>query len=121
MDLTILEKIGLTEGEAWDIVAYLLTKDLQNPELQITQNLYEKNCRVCHGKEGDGDGFENSIQYSYDQNGEADTPPALNDYKSMLGVSNAILYAKIRRGGMGTGMPGFGPIFTPEETWNLIE
>ncbi|UCC99677.1 MAG: cytochrome c, partial [Phycisphaerales bacterium] len=26
-----------------------------------------------------------------------------------------------RRGGMGTGMPSFGPIFTPDETWMLVD
>jgi len=32
-----------------------------------------------------------------------------------------VLYAKIRRGGMGTGMPNFGTLLTPDETWMLVE
>ncbi len=32
-----------------------------------------------------------------------------------------VLYAKIRRGGMGTDMPNFGTVFTPEETWALVD
>jgi len=32
-----------------------------------------------------------------------------------------VLYAKIRRGGMGTDMPNFGTLFTPEETWALVD
>jgi mono/diheme cytochrome c family protein len=32
-----------------------------------------------------------------------------------------VLYAKIRRGGMGTGMPNFGTLFTTEETWALVD
>jgi mono/diheme cytochrome c family protein len=32
-----------------------------------------------------------------------------------------VLYAKIRRGVMGTDMPNFGTLFTPEETWALVD
>jgi mono/diheme cytochrome c family protein len=32
-----------------------------------------------------------------------------------------VLYAKIRRGGMGTDMPNFGTLFTPDETWALVD
>jgi len=41
--------------------------------------------------------------------------------RSMLGGTSELYYAKVRRGGMGTGMPSWGPIFTPEETWALVE
>ena len=39
----------------------------------------------------------------------------------MLGGTGDVYYAKLRRGGMGTGMPGFGPIFSPDETWLLVD
>ena len=55
------------------------------------------------------------------QNEMAQSPMAFADSQTMLGGSNDIYYAKIRRGGMGTGMPSFGPIFTPEETWALVD
>ena len=29
--------------------------------------------------------------------------------------------AKLRRGGMGTSMPSFGQLFTPQETWQLVD
>ncbi len=32
-----------------------------------------------------------------------------------------MLYAKIRRGGMGTGMPNFGTVLMAEETWALVD
>ena len=38
----------------------------------------------------------------------------------MLGANSAILQGKIVRGGMGTGMPYWGPIFTEAQTWVLI-
>jgi mono/diheme cytochrome c family protein len=38
----------------------------------------------------------------------------------MLAASPARLQGKIIRGGMGTGMPYWGPIFTDEQIWNLV-
>jgi mono/diheme cytochrome c family protein len=51
----------------------------------------------------------------------AKEPTAFSDPQLMLGGTGDIYYAKLRRGGMGTGMPGFGPIFTPAETWLLVD
>jgi hypothetical protein len=39
----------------------------------------------------------------------------------MLGGTTELYYAKVRRGGMGTGMPSWGPIFTPDETRALVD
>ena len=38
----------------------------------------------------------------------------------MLAASPALLQGKILRGGMGTGMPSWGPIFTEAQTWDLV-
>jgi hypothetical protein len=48
------------------------------------------------------------------------SPVNFTDAKNMLGASSAILQGKIIRGGMGTGMPYWGPIFTKEQIWSLI-
>ncbi len=37
----------------------------------------------------------------------------------MLGASPALLQGKILRGGMGTGMPNWGPIFDEQQIWDL--
>ncbi len=42
------------------------------------------------------------------------TGPAL-----LLGASPALLQGKIIRGGMGTGMPAWGPILADDQTWAL--
>jgi mono/diheme cytochrome c family protein len=47
-------------------------------------------------------------------------PADLQDRPRMLAASPALLQGKILRGGMGTGMPSWGPIFTDEQTWNLV-
>jgi mono/diheme cytochrome c family protein len=46
--------------------------------------------------------------------------PDFKDPAQMLGASPALLQGKIIRGGMGTGMPYFGPILTEEQTWALV-
>jgi len=47
-------------------------------------------------------------------------PTDFTDPEHMLAASPARLQGKILRGGMGTGMPYWGPIFTEEQTWALI-
>jgi mono/diheme cytochrome c family protein len=47
-------------------------------------------------------------------------PASLNDPGSILGASPAILHGKIIRGGMGSGMPMWGVIFTEDQIWNLV-
>jgi mono/diheme cytochrome c family protein len=37
----------------------------------------------------------------------------------MLGASPAVLQGKLLRGGMGTGMPMWGSIFTEQQLWDL--
>jgi mono/diheme cytochrome c family protein len=47
-------------------------------------------------------------------------PINFTDPSSMLSASPAHLQGKIIRGGMGTGMPSWGAIFTEDQTWALI-
>jgi hypothetical protein len=54
--------------------------------------------------------------------GSALLPPKdFTDPQQMLGASSALLQGKIIRGGMGTGMPYWGTIFTDEEIEALID
>jgi len=39
----------------------------------------------------------------------------------MLGASSALLYGKIARGGMGSGMPNWGTVFSEEQIWSLVD
>lgn len=121
-----LVEAGLTEAEAWDAVAYLWLSGLDAGRLQSAGMLYAKNCAACHGEVGDGRGpgaaalaAEGIGQHSGMSMMRTPTPFA--DPQTMLGGSSDIYYAKLRRGGMGTGMPSFGPILTPEETWALVD
>lgn len=77
------------------------------------QYLYNQNCASCHGESGLSDGigaFFTPIQ-----------PAAFGNESYMFTMRSDVLYAKIRRGGMGTDMPNFGTILTREETWALVD
>jgi len=54
------------------------------------------------------------------QDMQMQSPANFTDPTRMLGASPALLQGKILRGGMGTGMPMWGAIFTEEQTWDLI-
>ena len=105
---------GTDEAGLADVIAYLWKSDAAPAELAAAEKLYAKNCAACHGeKEGAGDGPAAGL---------APQPPAsFSDSTRMLDRRPDVLYAKIRRGGMGTGMPNFGTLFTPEETWSLVD
>ena len=51
---------------------------------------------------------------------EAVRPPDFSDPAVLLGASPALLEGKIIRGGMGTGMPYWGDIFTSDQIRDLV-
>ena len=119
---------GVTEAEAWDAVASLWLVDLTPDDRRVAAELYAKNCAACHGENGDGfgPGADVLAAHQAEHPGEmamnmATAPTAFDDPSTMLGGSGDIYYAKLRRGGMGTSMPSFGQLFTPAETWQLVD
>ncbi len=102
-----------TEQERWDVVAALWSLGTTADRLDLGQRLYLRNCAACHGELGAGDGP-----------GGKDQPKKAADFtdaRRMLAGSTALYTAKIRRGGMGTGMPYWGSIFTEEEMATLVD
>ncbi len=127
---TDLSNTSLTESQRWDVVAFLWQSNTTPEALADGKRLYAQNCAACHGENGAGDGVfaddlttagESSMQT---MEGAMDmamqTPVDFTDPKRMLGASPALLQGKILRGGMGTGMPMWGSIFTEEQIWNLV-
>jgi mono/diheme cytochrome c family protein/plastocyanin len=96
-----------------DVVAYLWTTLTLSELAPDAQMLYNKNCAACHGQFGGGDGPAADTT--------AQKPVAFADPAYMVEMRSDVLYAQIRRGGMGTDMPNFGTVFTPEETWALVQ
>lgn len=103
---------SLSDEELWDLVAYLWSQTTTPERLSLGRALYEKNCAPCHGQTGGGDGPGGRYQKK--------EPAAFDQAQTMAGGTNAIYRAKIVRGGMGTGMPYWGPIFTDEEIESLV-
>jgi len=101
------------DQELADLAAFLWVADGAPDRLDQAKNLYAKNCTACHGESGGGDGTAAGFA--------PQLPASLSDPERMLDRRPDVLYAKIRRGGMGTGMPNFGTLFTPEETWSLVD
>jgi cytochrome c5 len=100
----IFQQLGpasLSDSEKWDVVAYLWEASSLPESIANGKKLYGQNCAACHGENGAGDGV-------------------FTDPKRMLGASPAVLQGKILRGGMGTGMPMWGSIFTEQQIWDLV-
>ncbi|MBK8045736.1 MAG: c-type cytochrome [Anaerolineales bacterium] len=103
---------AISSADLEDIVASFWASAPDGFNARATAGLYAKNCASCHGAQGAGDGLAAGLAQQ--------PPPSFADPNRMVARRNDVLYAKIRRGGMGTGMPNFGTLFTPEETWDLV-
>lgn len=126
----------LTDQQLWDEVAAVWRAATSRERLAQGGQLYRDNCAACHGETGRGDGVMAKALVT----GPAADPPggehtgmpgmsghgivAPTDFtnkRNMLGASAAFLQGKIIRGGMGTGMPYWGPIFTESQLWTLVD
>jgi mono/diheme cytochrome c family protein len=81
--------------------------------LALGQRLREKNCATSHGEGGAGNGPGGKRQPK--------TPADFTDARRMLAGTTALYTGRIRRDGMGTGMPFSGSIFTDEELAALVD
>ncbi len=125
-----LASTNLSDSEKWDIVSTIWQSHTTPAALANGRELYAQNCAACHGENGAGDGVfaddlakagEASMQSMAGATDMSMQRPAdFTDSKRMLGASPALLQGKILRGGMGTGMPMWGSIFTEEQIWDLI-
>lgn len=107
---------ALSAVETWDLVAYIWQSNTTPGALAAGQKIFAQNCAACHGETGKGDGV-----FAAQTNALTGKSPAkFADPASMLGASPALLQGKILRGGMGTGMPSWGPILTDQQTWDVI-
>ncbi|HSB78373.1 MAG TPA: c-type cytochrome [Candidatus Methylomirabilis sp.] len=101
-----------SDQDRWDSVAYLWSLGTTPERVDLGRRLFAKNCAACHGVGGAGDGPGGRFQPK--------KPANLSDPRRMLAGTSALYTAKIRRGGMGTGMPYWGSIFTEDELAALV-
>ncbi|MFB0537691.1 MAG: c-type cytochrome, partial [Anaerolineae bacterium] len=104
---------SLSDEEVWDLVAYLWSTATTPERVATGEALYAKNCAACHGETGGGDGPGGRYM--------EERPTDFTNAMTMAGGSSEIYYAKTQRGGMGTGMPYWGTIFSEEETWGVVD
>ncbi len=124
----VYENLGnrhLSAEQRWAIVAAIWKANTSPGALVEGRQLFAQNCSACHGTGGGGDGvfaddLGNLTDYEDTSQHSIKMPAHLSDPKSILGASPALLQGKILRGGMGTGMPMWGVIFTEEQVWNLV-
>ena len=117
------------DGDVWDLVSYLWRSNTTPESLKVGEQLYTQNCAACHGTDGEGDGIFAYVneastlsQHEPSEFGqESVTPTNFTESSHMLGAPSALLQGKIVRGGMGTGMPSWGLLFTEMQTWDLTD
>lgn len=116
---------SFSDADVWHAVAWVWAREF-DPEAMITgQALYARDCAACHGETGAGDGVMvrdlppfTEVHEHFGQH--AVRPPDFGNPRYALGASPALWQGKILRGGMGTGMPYWGPIYTAEEVDALV-
>lgn len=129
----VFEELGatsLSDAEKWDVVAAIWQSNTSPASLNNGKQLYAQNCAACHGETGAGDGvFADDLAASGEASMQSmsgsmemmqQTPADFTNSERVLGASPALLQGKILRGGMGTGMPMWGSIFTEEQIWDLV-
>ncbi len=116
---------GLSDEAVWDLVAVIWEMNSNPDSLESGEVLYTQNCAACHGENGAGDGvfskYYSDLSAQFDDSNNIQSPVDFTDPSLMMGASPALLHGKILRGGMGTGMPYWGPIFTDEQIWALVD
>ena len=114
------------DQELWDLVALTWSRQTLPEDLQAAARNYAENCAACHGETAAGDGvFAEALSGAAGHSGmpTAETtvrPSDFSDRARTLSASPALLQGKILRGGMGTGMPYWGPVFTEKQIWDLV-
>lgn len=129
-DMRVVPKLGdFSDSQVWDVVAWVWSQNTNLSRLAQGESLYQRDCAACHGVIGDGNGVFGAEEISGDNDPHEavidghtiESPTNFQDAGHMLTASPALLQGKIIRGGMGTGMPSWGLIYTEEQTWNLVD
>jgi mono/diheme cytochrome c family protein len=113
---------ALTDAELWDAIAFAWKQSAGAEQIARGQKLYARDCAACHGEQGKGDGTAGrnlpgmAQMHTHGKRGPSD----FTDAAQMFGASDVILHGKILRGGMGTGMPEWGSLYTDAEIWSVV-
>jgi mono/diheme cytochrome c family protein len=113
---------ALSDDDVWDLVAWAWLKDAKPEALARAKTLFARDCAACHGPEGKGDGPAGAELPGMQKMDPAmpQGPENFTDAGMMLAASDLLLQGKLLRGGMGTGMPEFGSLYSDGEQWAMI-
>lgn len=112
----------LSDDDVWNLVAWTWLKDVKPEALVRAETLYARDCAACHSLDGKGRG-----PAGIDLPGKSKMDPTMpkgpadfTEAGALLAASDVLLQGKLLRGGMGTGMPEFGSLYSDEEQWAMI-
>lgn len=110
--------LTLSDGDLWDLTAYIWRQAASGGAAE-GEAIYRENCAACHGEAGQGDGVitrgRPAMEEVLEMGHDLLRPPDFTQPGVLTSASPALLEGKIIRGGMGTGMPYWGPILTDEQ------
>ncbi len=116
---------AISDEGVWDLVAWIWSRSTTSETTEVGRDLFRVNCAACHGEVGDGKGVLATGSAEdvgvKEEVGHRSVAPANFTDPDLLGASPALLHGKILRGGMGTGMPYWGPILTDAQIWALVD
>lgn len=113
---------GYDDGQLWDAIASSYFQYTGTERVANGARLYARDCAACHGERGDGQGPAGrdlpglTLMHPEMLRG----PANFTDASALLGASDALLQGKVLRGGMGTGMPEWGSLYTDSELWSVV-
>lgn len=104
--------VSLSEGQRWDVIAYVLSLSTGAEDLSTGEAVYAENCAACHGPNGQGDGPDSA--------GLAAPPTNFTDQEFMAQRSATDLYQAVKAGA-GEFMPAFGDRLSDGQIWAVSE
>lgn len=108
------------DAQLWDALAFAYFQNAG--DVKNGARLYARDCAACHGERGDGAGPAGkalpglTVMHPTMPRG----PSNFTNAREMFGASDALLQGKILRGGMGTGMPEWGSLYSAQEMWDVV-
>jgi cytochrome c len=112
----------LSDAQIWDWVAFAWRESATQEAWARGARLYARDCAACHGEQGQGDGPAGrdlpGLQKMMPKLKQG--PADFTDLRRMSALSDVYLQGKVLRGGMGTGMPEFGSLYSLDDQWSVI-
>ncbi|MBI4670912.1 MAG: c-type cytochrome [Chloroflexi bacterium] len=110
------------DQQLWDAIAFAYFQNVGAENIANGARRYARDCAACHGERGDGQGpAGKDLPGLTTMHPDMPRGPAnFTDASAMLGASDALLQGKILRGGMGTGMPEWGSLYTDADLWSVV-